>query len=272
MNELDPRMLRSAALPADFPTTNFGGDFLALLGSRGLRQPQMLPTSAGYGGHNDKLPITEGTTVLALKYKDGVIVAGDRRATAGNMVVYDRADKVLQIDDFSILAIAGVPAMAWEVARVLQQTMSVEGKVRALSKLLRDNLPMALQGVGIVVPIFATAESNGSRDGGGRLYFYDALGAQFEGTDYCASGSGSPAVKSVAYYLNNWGPRPFAKMAEQEAITVALRLLDTAAEGDTATGGYNRRSNIFPIVKLVSRDGVREVQTTELNQLYRQRV
>src|SRR5207244_4844415 len=100
-------------------------------------------------------------------FSGGVLVAGDRRATSGNTVVYDRADKVLEIDRHSIMAIAGVPATAWEMARVLEhsfqyfrrtqlQEMSVGGKVRAISKLLRANFGFALQGVGIVVPIFAS--------------------------------------------------------------------------------------------------------------------
>ena len=105
----------------------------------------------------------QATTILAFKFAGGVLVAGDRRATAGNTVVYDRADKVLEIDRFSLMAIAGVPATAWEMARVLEhsfqfyrrtqlQEMSLDGKVRALSKLLRDNFGFVMQGVGIVVP------------------------------------------------------------------------------------------------------------------------
>src|ERR1043166_3505570 len=140
---------------------------------------------------------SEATTILALKFKDGVLVAGDRRATAGNIVVYDRADKVLEIDSHSLMAIAGVPATAWEMARVLEhsfqfyrrsqlQEMSLEGKVRALSKLLRDNLSFVLQGVGIVVPIFAAYDASAET---ARLYFYDAMGAQFEAADFAATGS-----------------------------------------------------------------------------------
>jgi len=117
-----------------------------------------------------------------------------------------RADKVLEIDRHSIMAIAGVPATAWEMARVLEhsfqyfrrtqlQEMSVDGKVRALSKLLRDNFGFAMQGVGMVVPIFATYDTNSKP--GARLYFYDAMGAQFEVTDYAATGSGSPAVRGI---------------------------------------------------------------------------
>jgi proteasome beta subunit len=193
------------------------------------------------------IPQTQATTILAFKFQGGVLVAGDRRATAGHTVVYDRADKVLEIDRHSIMAIAGVPATAWEMARVLEhsfqffrrtqlQEMSVDGKVRALSKLLRDNFGFVLQGAGIVVPIFATYDDSGS-DPAARLYFYDAMGAQFEVADYAATGSGSPAVRGILYYENNWGKKPLAKLTEDEAVTVALRALDTAAESDTATGG-----------------------------------
>ena len=133
---------------------------------------------------------TQATTILAFKFQGGVLVAGDRRATAGNTVVFDRADKVLEIDRHSLMAIAGVPATAWEMARVLEhsfqffrrtqlQEMSVDGKVRALSKLLRDNFGFVMQGVGMVVPIFATYDAGA--DPAARLYFYDAMGAQFRG-------------------------------------------------------------------------------------------
>ena len=195
-------------------------------------------------------------------------MAGDRRATSGNTVVYDRADKVLEIDRHSIMAIAGVPATAWEMARVLEhsfqffrrtqlQEMSVDGKVRALSKLLRDNFGFVIQGVGMVVPIFATYDAGA--DPAARLYFYDAMGAKFEVTDYAATGSGSPAVRGVFYYENSWGEKPLAKINEDEAVTVALRALDTAAESDTATGGVDRNAKIFPVMKVVSRAGITHV-------------
>src|SRR5205823_6614204 len=158
-------------------------DFPSLLRLQGLLAPaaQIGPMNA-----RGEIVPTESTTILAFKFSDGVLVAGDRRATSGNTVVYDRADKVLEIDQRSIMAIAGVPATAWEMARVLEhsfqffrrtqlQEMSVDGKVRALSKLLRDNFGFALQGVGVVVPIFATFDSAA---GIPRVYFYDPMGAQ----------------------------------------------------------------------------------------------
>jgi proteasome beta subunit len=172
-------------------------DFVGLLRRMGHVDPIGHMGPVGQTTPAREIPLTQATTILAFKFQGGVLVAGDRRATAGNTVVYDRADKVLEIDRYSIMAIAGVPATAWEMARVLEhsfqffrrtqlQEMSVDGKVRALSKLLRDNFGFVLQGVGIVVPIFATYDSGS--DPAARLYFYDAMGAQFEVTDYAATG------------------------------------------------------------------------------------
>jgi proteasome beta subunit len=254
-------------------------DFPALLRSRGL-----LPTAAGpTTGTSGVRPIeTQATTILAFKFASGVLVAGDRRATAGNTVVYDRADKVLEIDRHSIMAIAGVPATAWEMARVLEhsfqyfrrtqlQEMSVDGKVRALSKLLRDNFGFVMQGVGIVVPIFATYDF-AANEPGARLYFYDAMGAQFEVADYAATGSGSPAVRGILYYENNWGKKPLAKLREEEAMAVALRALDTAAEADTATGGVDRNAKIFPVIKVVSREGITTLAEEKIAKVFKQSV
>ena len=221
---------------------------------------------------------TESTTILAFKFGGGVLVAGDRRATSGHTVVYDRADKVLEIDRHSLMAIAGVPSTAWEMGRVLEhsfqffrrtqlQEMSVDGKVRALSKLLRDNLGFVMQGVGVVVPIFATYD-NGSEPSA-RLYFYDALGAQFEAADYAATGSGSPAVRGILYYENHWGEKPLQKLGEDEAVAIALRALDTAAESDTATGGVDRSGKIFPIIKIVSRDGITTLPEDKIASIFK---
>ena len=226
-----------------------------------------------------RLPVaeTQGTTILAFKFEGGVLVAGDRRATAGNVVMYDRTDKVFEVDRHSVMAIAGSFGMAWETARTLQhsfqfyrrsqlQEMSVEGKVRALAKLLRDNLGMVLQGVGVVVPLFATYDAASSDPA--KVFFYDAMGAHFEAADFAASGSGGPAVRSILYYENMWGPRPLRERDEKAAITVALRALDTAAEADTATGGVDRSGKIFPIVKIVNQAGITSVAHDALAALF----
>jgi len=268
--------------PVPIPQFLHDGDFLGVLKAHGYEvAPRLAEAAAKFQHEMGKGGIaTEGTTVLAVKYKDGVVVAGDRRATAGNLVMYERAEKLINIDERSILAIAGVPAVAFEMARVLEhsfkyyqrsqlQEMSTAGKVRSLSKLLKENLPLTLQGVGMVVPIFATYEQVDGKDGSGKVYFYDALGAQFEGVDYAASGSGSLAVRSVLHYLNTWGDKPLGKYSDSEIVATALRLLDTAADSDTATSGYNPKSNIFPLVRVITKDGIREISESELSRVYR---
>jgi proteasome beta subunit len=252
------------------------GDFLTL-----LKRHQLISDTPSIPGNHLELKETTATTILGFKFAGGVLVAGDRRATAGNVVMYDRADKVLEIDRHSVMAIAGSPATAWEMARILEhsfqyyrrtqlQEMSVEGKVRALSKLLRDNLGMVMQGVGVVVPLFATYEKKSSEPA--KLFFYDAMGAQFEATDFASSGSGASAVRSVLYYENSWGLQPLRERSREEAILLALKALDTAAEADTATGGVDRHGKIFPIVKIVAESGIETVADDKLSELFQTQV
>src|ERR1700675_1189080 len=207
---------------------NFSGaadDFPSLLRRKGLLGPTVVNPMPQKETQQHTWKPTEATTILAFKFSGGVLVAGDRRATAGNTVVYDRADKVLEIDRHSIMAIAGVPATAWEMARVLEhsfqyfrrtqlQEMSVDGKVRALSKLLRDNFGFVMQGVGMVVPIFATYDFNSNP--GARLYFYDAMGAQFEGGNSAAPGAGPPAVRGFFFSKKNGAAKRFKKLSKAE--------------------------------------------------------
>ncbi len=268
---------------ADQTFSGAADDFPTLLRRKGLLGPAAIVAPVGPVGklQQRSWEPTEATTILAFKFSGGVLVAGDRRATSGNTVVYDRADKVLEIDRHSIMAIAGVPATAWEMARVLEhsfqyfrrtqlQEMSVDGKVRALSKLLRDNFGFVMQGVGMVVPIFATYDSHPKPEA--RLYFYDAMGAQFEVTDYAATGSGSPAVRGILYYENNWGVKPLQKLSEDEAVSTALRALDTAAESDTSTGGVDRSGKIYPLIKIVSRGGITTLAETKIAAVFKQTV
>jgi proteasome beta subunit len=275
--------MESSPVAFDQSFSGAAGDFPALLRHKGLLVPTAVVSSTPKVGtpHETSWQPTEATTILAFKFSGGVLVAGDRRATAGNTVVYDRADKVLEIDRHSIMAIAGVPATAWEMARVLEhsfqyfrrtqlQEMSVDGKVRALSKLLRDNFGFVMQGVGVVVPIFATYDSHPKPEA--RLYFYDAMGAQFEATDYAATGSGSPAVRGILYYENNWGAKPLQKLGEDEAVSIALRALDTAAESDTSTGGVDRGGKIYPLIKIVSSEGITTLPESKIAAVFKETV
>jgi len=123
--------------------------------------------------------------------------------------------------------------------------------------------------VGIVVPIFATYDTVGRT---ARLYFYDAMGAQFEAADYAVSGSGSPAVRSVLYFANTWGPKPLRELDQHEALVLAMRALDTAAETDTATGGVDRRGSVYPVVKIVTAAGIATLADDELAGIFKTEV
>jgi len=245
------------------------GDFLSLLPAR-----QEIGT-AQKSTHS--LPTLEATTVFAFHCSEGVIVAGDHRATAGNVVFSDKTEKIIELDRYSLLAIAGSPSIAIEMARTLQtafefyrrsqlQPMSLSAKLRALSRLLRENLPATLQGFGVVAPIFAGVDASTGKPS---IYFYDPLGAQFEAAAYAGSGSGSPSIKSVLHFHEQWGnPKP-AQMTLAQAVALANRLLITAAEFDTATGGVNPVRNDFATIKLLSPTGIRTIETIEQSQHWR---
>ena len=250
------------------------GDFIQLLREQGYSLDGAQSDPARVFSSSSEM-ITKGTTVLACKCQDGVIVGGDRRATTGTTVMYDRTDKVLELDRFCIMAIAGVPATAFEMARVLEhsfkyyrrsqlQDLSFEGKLRALTKLLKDNAPAALAGTGTVAPVFAGFDQEHQE---GKIFFYDILGAEFEGVDYAVSGSGAPTIRGILHYLHRWGERPLYTLPEDEAIVLMLRLLSSAAEFDAATGGINYEANLFPIVKRITAKGVEPVALERLKEL-----
>lgn len=241
------------------------GDFLALLPKQGpLPQP---------GPQGPAIEPLHATTVFAFHCAEGVLIAGDHRATAGNIVFSDKAEKILELDSHSLMAIAGVPATAFEMARTLQtsfqfyrrsqlQPMSLPAKIRALSQLLRNNLAGTIQGFGVVAPIFAGVEVE-DPNARPQIHFYDPLGAQFEAVNFAGSGSGSGSIKSILSFLEKWGnPKP-ADMSLAQASNLANRLLITAAEFDTATGGVQPDKKIFATIKLVSRTGIRNVPTEE---------
>ena len=241
--------------------TPIAGDFLSLLASHKVSPVRTEVTHAA--------PVqTQATTVFAFHFADGVLMAGDRRATAGNVIVTDRVEKVIELDATSLLAIAGVPATAFEMARVLQtsfeyyrrsqlQSLSLPAKVRALARLLRDNLPMTMQGVGVVVPLFAGVDQTVSPPKP-QIYFYDPLGAQFQAVGFAATGSGSQTIRSVLSFQERYGPKP-SQMNLAEAVRFALRLLMTASEFDSATGGVNPAAETYATVKVLRGSGVETV-------------
>ena len=247
------------------PHPAIAGDFLALLASRTGTPPRVEAGAA---------PVqTQATTVFGFHFVGGVLVAGDRRATAGNLIVTDTVEKVIELDATSLLAIAGVPATAFEIARALQtsfeyyrrsqlQPLSLPARVRALSRALRDNLPLTLQGVGVVAPIFAGLDTSTSPPSP-RLYFYDPLGAQFQAADFAASGSGANTIRSILSHRQRFGsPRP-TDLSRTEAVRFALELLSTAAEFDTATGGVDPALGRYATLRILGPNGIEAVPETE---------
>ncbi len=257
---------------------NHKGDFLDLL--KYANYPLKIEVSPETARHAADVEIAHSTTVVAVLYRDGVLIAGDRRATAGTAVIYDRAEKVLQIDRHSVLAISGSPAIAYEIARILEhsfqyfrrsqlQELSLEGKLRMLSRLIRENISMALQGIGGVIPIFALYDLNATDDeNGGKVFFYDALGAHFENVDFATTGSGSIWIRGVLRYLSRFGETALHEMDQRQATITILRLLDIASEYDAATSGYNAKVQIFPTIKTVTRTGVDTISDDELAAWY----
>ena len=258
--------------------TNHKGDFLDLL--KHANYPLKIDLPSETTQHGTDVEIAHSTTVVAVRYQEGVIIAGDRRATAGTAVIYDRAEKVLQIDRHSVLAISGSPAIAYEIARILEhsfqyfrrsqlQELSLQGKLRMLSRLIRDNLAMALQGIGGVIPIFALYDLDTADDeNGGKIFFYDALGAHFENVNFATTGSGSIWIRGVLRYLSRFGETALHEMDKQQAAITILRLLDIASEYDAATSGYNAKVQIFPTIKTVTHTGVDTISDDNLATWY----
>ena len=246
--------------------TPIAGDFLSLLAA------QQIPPLRGEAAASAPVQ-TQATTVFAFHFRDGIIMAGDRRATAGNVIVTDQIDKIIEIDSSSLLAIAGVPATAFEMARVLQtsfeyyrrsqlQVLSLPAKVRALARLLRENIPMTMQGVGVVVPVFAALDQSVT-PAQPHIFFYDPLGAQFQAVGHAASGSGSTSIRSILSFEEQFGQPQPSKMDLPQAVRFSLRLLMVASEFDSATGGVNPANHTFATIRVLRPDGVQMVSTEE---------
>jgi proteasome beta subunit len=211
------------------------------------------------------VPVLHGTTVLGLKFRVGMLMAGDRRATEGYSIADDRMDKVFAADDFSTIAIAGVAGQAIEIVKLFQlelehyekitgDRLSLEGKANRLAQMIRGNFPLALQGL-VVVPLFGGFDD---RRGEGRIFYYDATGGRWEERDFHTTGSGGrPARSSLK---KRWRP----DMDHDEALRVAVEALVDASEEDAATGGVDPVRGIYPRVLAVTADGVQVVPDEEL--------
>jgi proteasome beta subunit len=201
-----------------------------------------------------------GTTVVALRYSGGVVMAGDRRATEGYYIADSRMDKVFPADEYSVVGIAGVAGQAIETVRLFQvelehyekvegETLSLEGKANRLAQLLRASFALIMQGL-VVVPIYAGYDT---AKGDGRIFRYDAIGGRYEETDYNTTGSGGRDAK--ASLKKRWQPG----LDRTAAIEAAVESLVDAGEADVATGGPDPTRGIYPSVFLVTAEGVDEV-------------
>lgn len=211
---------------------------------------------------------SHGTTVLSLRYNEGVLTLSDRRATAGNLIMYDQAEKVMALDDRTVVAISGAFARSVEVVRYLKHSfayyrrsvlheMSLEGKLAEISRALAGNAPMAMQGIGLFLPIVAAYDPKKDRFG---VYFFDGAGARFENGAYACAGSGSERIRGVFEYIART-KGPFESKSLDEVLQEGLRMLDIAADLDSATGGFGKTP---PIVRVLDRDGTRELDPTVL--------
>lgn len=238
-----------------------GPDFAALARRAGLTFS--LPSDLG----ESNLPVTHGTTCVALRYADGAIMAGDRRATSGNFISHRTIEKVFPADRHSGVAIAGAAGPAVEMVRLFQlqlehyekvegSQLSLEGKANQLSQMVRNHLPAALQGF-VVVPIFAGYDR---ARGEGRLFQYDVTGGRYEEHNYAATGSGSLHAGTVIKL--GWR----AALDRDSAIDLALRSLIEAADEDSATGGPDVVRSVYPIVATITADGYERLSDDELAQ------
>lgn len=210
--------------------------------------------------------VRHGTTCLAVRYRDGVLLAGDRRATAGNYISSHRMEKVFRTDNHSGVAISGVAGPAVEMVRLFRlqlehyekvegTPLSLEGKANQLSQMVRGNLPAAMRGLP-VIPIFAGFDLNNET---GLIFEYDITGGCYGECDYTAAGSGSMHARAVLKLESN------SRQTRAKATDLALKALLIAADADSATGGPDLLRSIFPVMAVINADGYQLIGDEELN-------
>lgn len=211
---------------------------------------------------------THGTTVLSLRYDGGVLTLADRRATMGNLIMYDQAEKIMALDDTTVVAISGAFAKSIEVCRYLKHSfkyyrrtvlheMSLEGKLTEISRALAGNAPMAMQGIGLFLPIVSAYDRKTDEFS---VYFFDGAGARFQNGSYACAGSGSERIRGVFEYIAREKGR-FETRPLEEVLEDGLKMLDIAADLDSATGGFNK---ILPVSRVLDRDGNREISDEQM--------
>jgi proteasome beta subunit len=252
----------SGRLPAAFltPGTSSFAEFLAEF------SPDLLPSRRVLPGAVTEVP--HATTIVAVTSATGVVMAGDRRATMGMHIAQRDIEKVFQADEYSCVGIAGTAGMAIEMVRLFQvelehyeklegSTLSLEGKANRLSTMIRNNLPLAMQGLA-VVPLFAGYDLDGQF---GRIFSYDVTGGKYEEHSYFSVGSGSGPARGALKKRFREG------LTDTEAVRVAVDALYDAADEDAGTGGPDLIRKIYPVVAVVTAEGFRRVPDPEVGEV-----
>jgi proteasome beta subunit len=253
------------AMPMFSPGDDPGSSLPDLLRRVGL-PPFAVPPA---GSTERPFDVPHATTCVAVKCADGVVMAGDRRATSGNLISHRLMEKVVEADRLSGVAIAGAAGPAMEMIKLFQlqlehyekvegQALSLEGKANQLSGMVRSNLPAAMQGL-VVVPIFAGYDDRRST---GRLWTFDVTGGRYEEREFVATGSGSLHAGTVIKVQYRTG------LSQDEAITLVCRALWEAADADSATGGPDTLRAIYPVVAVIDASGYRRIDDADLKARY----
>lgn len=250
-------------LPASFmrPGSSSFVDFLT------DHAPHLLP--GAQVRETARVETAHGTTIVALTFAGGIIMAGDRRATVGTSIAHRQIEKVFPADAYSAVGIAGTAGLAVDLVRLFQlelehyekiegSLLSLDGKANRLATLIRSNLPLAMQGLA-AVPLFGGWDTARQI---GRIFSYDVVGGRYEEHDHHSIGSGSVYARGSLKKLWEHG------LDRNEAISVALHALVDAADEDAATGGPDAIRGIYPIVAVVTGDGYEHVLTTELADIF----
>ncbi len=254
-------MIDGPRLPAAYlmPGTSSFSDFLAEQAPDLLPSRRPLPQSHA----GDLAP--HGTTIVAATFPGGVVMAGDRRATMGNIIAQRDIEKVFPADEYSAVGIAGTAGLAVEMVRLFQTelehyekiegtTLSMDGKANRLAALIRANLGMAMQGLA-VVPLFAGYDLNHSN---GRIFSYDVTGGRYEETAFHSVGSGSLFARGSLKKLYR------EDLTSDQTVQAVVEALYDAADDDSATGGPDITRRIFPVVQVITVDGGRRMPDDEV--------
>ena len=220
--------------------------------------------------HRDlaEIEVPHATTCIAVRYDDGVVMAGDRRATSGNLISHRSIEKVFPADEYSGVAIAGAAGPAVDMVHLFQLQLehyekvegvaiSLEGKANQLSQLVKSHLPAAMAGMA-VVPLFAGFDRARNL---GRIWQYDITGGRYEERELAATGSGSLHASTVVKVART------AAMDRTTAVRLVVRALWEAADDDSATGGPDLIRGIFPVVATITANGFERCSDEELREV-----